>query len=104
VAVGVGVAVPKMRVNLAVLSPGRADAVIEGETDVSRWIVGGHSLGGAMACRYAGQRGGRPARIGTDEAHRRVADVFAAWLCRDLGHCPNGNRQHSLPRPGNTGV
>lgn len=49
----VTVVVPKMRVNLAVLSPGRADAVIAGETAVSTWVVGGHSLGGAMACRYA---------------------------------------------------
>jgi dienelactone hydrolase len=48
------VVVPKMRVNLAVFSQGRADAVIEGESDIERWVVGGHSLGGAMACRYAG--------------------------------------------------
>ena len=47
------VAVPKMRVNLAVLSPARADDVIAGESAVDRWVVGGHSLGGAMACRYA---------------------------------------------------
>jgi len=50
----VTVVVPKMRVNLAVFSQGRADAVIEGEREVSQWVVGGHSLGGAMACRYAG--------------------------------------------------
>ncbi|WP_235853571.1 alpha/beta hydrolase [Halosimplex salinum] len=53
----VTVVVPEMRVNLAVLSPGRADAVVEGEPTVSRWVVGGHSLGGAMACRYAGSHG-----------------------------------------------
>ncbi|QLH77208.1 alpha/beta hydrolase [Halosimplex rubrum] len=50
----VTVVVPKMRANLAVLSIGRADAVLAGERNVSRWVVGGHSLGGAMACRYAG--------------------------------------------------
>ena len=50
----VTVVVPKMRVNLAVLSQGRADAVLAGESDVEQWVVGGHSLGGAMACRYAG--------------------------------------------------
>ncbi|WP_302081757.1 alpha/beta fold hydrolase [Salinibaculum rarum] len=53
----VTVVVPKMRVNLAVFSQGRATAVIEGESQVSRWVVGGHSLGGAMACRYAGNNG-----------------------------------------------
>ena len=50
----VTVVVPKMRVNLAVFSQGRADAVLAGESGIERWVVGGHSLGGAMACRYAG--------------------------------------------------
>lgn len=53
----VTVVIPKMRVNLAVFSQERADAVIQGEPQVSRWVVGGHSLGGAMACRYAGNNG-----------------------------------------------
>jgi predicted alpha/beta-hydrolase family hydrolase len=48
------VVVPKMRANLAVFSQGRADAVLAGESEVERWVVGGHSLGGVMACRYAG--------------------------------------------------
>ncbi|WP_436926962.1 alpha/beta hydrolase [Halosimplex amylolyticum] len=50
----VTVVVPKMRANLAVFSIERAGAVVTGERNVTRWIVGGHSLGGAMACRYAG--------------------------------------------------
>jgi len=54
----VTVVVPKMRVNLAVFSQGRADAVLTGESAVERWVVGGHSLGGAMACRYAGANNG----------------------------------------------
>jgi len=54
----VTVVVPKMRANLAVFSIGRADAVLAGERNVSRWVVGGHSLGGAMACRYAGSNSG----------------------------------------------
>ena len=55
----VTVVVPKMRANLAFFSQGRADAVIAGEPQIERWIVGGHSLGGAMACRYAGANDGR---------------------------------------------
>jgi len=55
----VTVFVPKMRANLAFFSQGRADAVIAGEPGVDRWVVGGHSLGGAMACRYAGANEGR---------------------------------------------
>ncbi|WP_415380420.1 alpha/beta hydrolase [Halosimplex sp. TS25] len=53
----VTVVVPKMRANLAVFSQGRADAVVGGEPQVDRWVVGGHSLGGAMACRYAAANG-----------------------------------------------
>jgi len=153
----VTVVVPKMRANLAVFSIGRADAVLAGERNVSQWIVGGHSLGGAMACRYAGshpgavdglllvgaycdqpvrelpalavlgtrdsvldreqfadsranlpagatveriegmnhsqagayggQRGDRPARIGTATAHRRLAETVVQWLCGEFDHC-----------------
>jgi len=49
------VVVPGMPANLAVFAPSRADAVLAGEADVQRWVVGGHSLGGAMACRYAAE-------------------------------------------------
>ncbi|MFC7228766.1 alpha/beta hydrolase [Salinirubellus salinus] len=149
--------VPGMPLNLAVFDPSRADAVVAGEPQISRWVVGGHSLGGAMACRYAadnadrvdgllivgaycdrpvrgmpglavvgtrdavldreqfeatrgnlptprrvvfvegmnhsqagwytGQRGGQPATISTPEAHRRLADEVAGWLCAELEHC-----------------
>jgi dienelactone hydrolase len=54
----VTVVVPKVTANLAVFSIGRADTVIEEESAVRRWVVGGHSLGGAMACRYAGANQG----------------------------------------------
>lgn len=38
--------------DLAVLSPNRATNVINAFPDVDNWIIGGHSLGGAMAARY----------------------------------------------------
>jgi hypothetical protein len=50
---GAVVVVPGMTANLAVLSQGKATAVMDGERGIDRWVVGGHSLGGAMACRYA---------------------------------------------------
>lgn len=50
---GVAVVVPKMPLNLAVLDQGAADGVIDRYPGIERWYVGGHSLGGAMACRYA---------------------------------------------------
>ena len=44
--------------NLAVLAPDRADRVRERYPEVGAWAVGGHSLGGAMACRHAAGRTG----------------------------------------------
>jgi hypothetical protein len=38
---------------LAVLSPDAADAVMAAYPEVERWVIGGHSLGGAMAAQYA---------------------------------------------------
>ena len=42
-----------MPLNLAVLAPGRATDVISAYPEIRRWAIGGHSLGGAMAARYA---------------------------------------------------
>jgi hypothetical protein len=41
-----------MPLNLAVFSPGRAEEVIEAYPEIERWVIGGHSLGGAMAANY----------------------------------------------------
>jgi pimeloyl-ACP methyl ester carboxylesterase len=49
----VRVYVPRVPLRLAVLDPGRAGRVATGD-DVVATYVGGHSLGGAMACRHAG--------------------------------------------------
>ena len=42
----------KMPGNLAFLGKNKADGIID-SNDYSRWIIGGHSLGGAMAAVYA---------------------------------------------------
>lgn len=52
-AAGYTVVAPSMPLGLAVLAPDRASAVIEAHPQIARWAVGGHSLGGAMAARYA---------------------------------------------------
>lgn len=39
--------------NLAVLSSDAAKVVFEQFPEVKKWYIGGHSLGGVMACRYA---------------------------------------------------
>jgi pimeloyl-ACP methyl ester carboxylesterase len=49
------VVIVPMPFNLAVTGAGRAADVISAFPQVERWAVGGHSLGGAMACRFARQ-------------------------------------------------
>jgi pimeloyl-ACP methyl ester carboxylesterase len=46
------VAVP-MPLDMAVLAPNRADDVRAAFPDVQRWVIAGHSHGGAMAAHYA---------------------------------------------------
>ncbi len=50
---GYMVVIVPMPLNLAVLSPNRADEVIAAYPEVDRWVIGGHSLGGSMAANYA---------------------------------------------------
>lgn len=50
---GYQVTIVPMPLNLAVLAPDRAREVLAAYPEVSRWAIGGHSLGGAMAARYA---------------------------------------------------
>jgi hypothetical protein len=47
------VVIVPMPLNLAFFAPDRAGEVMEGFPAIARWAVGGHSLGGAMAARYA---------------------------------------------------
>lgn len=49
---GLLVVIPKMPLNLAVLSPDRASGVIGRYPEINNWLIGGHSLGGAMAARF----------------------------------------------------
>lgn len=42
-----------MPLNLAVLNWQAASAVIDANPQIQTWVIGGHSLGGAMAARYA---------------------------------------------------
>jgi alpha-beta hydrolase superfamily lysophospholipase len=42
-----------MPFNLALLGYARADTIIKEYPETKKWALGGHSLGGVMACRYA---------------------------------------------------
>jgi dienelactone hydrolase len=47
------VAIVYAPLNLAIINPGAASAVIENFTGIDKWVVGGHSLGGATAAIFA---------------------------------------------------
>ncbi len=50
---GVTVFVVKSPLQFAIFDPGAAGRIIAAHTGVKRWYVGGHSLGGVVACMYA---------------------------------------------------
>ncbi len=51
---GYPVVILKQPYNLAILDSDAADAIVGDPDDqIDQWVVGGHSLGGAMAARYA---------------------------------------------------
>ncbi|MFP8888635.1 alpha/beta fold hydrolase [Natrialbaceae archaeon A-CW2] len=47
------VMIPEMPLNLAILDSSAAEDLMDRHDGIDQWYVGGHSLGGAMACRYA---------------------------------------------------
>lgn len=47
------VAITPMPLNLAIIDSERANAVIAAHPEIERWLIGGHSLGGATAAIYA---------------------------------------------------
>ena len=49
--------IPSMPFGLAVLDADVADEVMAAYPQVERWVIGGHSLGGAMAAQHAADRG-----------------------------------------------
>ncbi|WP_243129602.1 alpha/beta hydrolase [Clostridium sp. HBUAS56017] len=50
---GYKVVIVKMPLNFAIFSPDKADEVINLYSDIDEWAIGGHSLGGVMASKYA---------------------------------------------------
>jgi hypothetical protein len=56
---GYQVTVVRMPANLAIFGISRADGVIAAYPDIRRWAIGGHSLGGMVAARYAADHPGQ---------------------------------------------
>ncbi|WP_017613936.1 alpha/beta hydrolase [Nocardiopsis salina] len=106
---GVGVVMPRMPFNLAVLAPGRAEAAME-RLDAETWYLGGHSMGGAMAAFAASDddtAGDRAVGLvlwgsyvaGTDLAEREDLRVLSVSASEDLLADPDTvrDRRDALP-------
>ncbi|NME84260.1 alpha/beta fold hydrolase [Clostridium sp. SM-530-WT-3G] len=50
---GYQVIVVPMPMNLAIFDSNKAKDVIKDYPNIKNWVIGGHSLGGVMACKYA---------------------------------------------------
>jgi hypothetical protein len=48
-----------MPLNLAVLAPGKAAEVMQAYPEITKWTIGGHSLGGSMAANFAADHPGQ---------------------------------------------
>jgi pimeloyl-ACP methyl ester carboxylesterase len=54
--IGITCYLMKMPFNMAIMDAGRADVIFENHGDEhSLWLIGGHSMGGAMASQYASE-------------------------------------------------
>ena len=52
---GYEVVIVNMPMNLAVFSYNRGEKVIDEYSNIKKWVVGGHSLGGTMAAKFASE-------------------------------------------------
>jgi pimeloyl-ACP methyl ester carboxylesterase len=46
------VVVPEMPLNIAAFNPNIAEQIIAAHPEIDRWVISGHSVGGAMAAQY----------------------------------------------------
>lgn len=60
------VIVPDMPLNIAAFRPNIADKIIDTYPGIARWVIGGHSVGGAMAAQYT-------------HTHSEATDGLAIW-------------------------
>jgi predicted esterase len=50
------VIVPEMPLNIAAFRPSIADKIVAAHPEIDRWVISGHSVGGAMAAQYTHTR------------------------------------------------
>lgn len=87
---GTVVVIEPMLFNLAVLSPERAQDVIDSYQGIRAWTIGGHSLGGAMAAHFARLHTGEIKGVILWAAYPSTADDLSTSLLPVL--CVSGSR------------
>jgi pimeloyl-ACP methyl ester carboxylesterase len=70
---GYMVVVPKMPFNIAAFRPNVATQIVAAHPEISRWAIGGHSVGGAMAAQYT-------------HTHSESIDGLAIWASYPPGN------------------
>lgn len=106
---GYPVVILKLPYNLAVLAPSAADAVVGEDDGVDRWVVGGHSLGGAMAATYAAKHSDEVAGLllygaypAQSMADRQGLDVVSVFGTNDGLATPDDIDASKVDLPANT--
>lgn len=57
------VVVPTMPINMAIFNSNIADEIIAAHSEISRWVIGGHSVGGTAAALYTFEHPGQIAGL-----------------------------------------
>jgi hypothetical protein len=104
---GVLVIITPMPLNLAILNPGAANAVIDVYPQISTWILAGHSLGGASAAIFAENNPNRIDAIAlwdsypADSADLSDNDISVISIYGTTNNVPNtknfNDKKHLLP-------
>jgi dienelactone hydrolase len=88
---GYRVVIVPMPLDLAVLGANRADRVRAAHPEITHWVITGHSLGGAMACRYAAEHPGAVAGLAlwaaycVDDVSRQELTAATVYGSLDAG-------------------
>ena len=108
---GYPVAIVKMPRDLAVFGLRRASIVLDENGTADRWVIAGHSLGGAMAARFLAEEGAAyPAVRGiaflgsypADDLSSLDYDVVSVWACEDGLATPEDREETASLLPATT--
>ena len=86
---GYKVVILDMYLNFAMLSPNKAEKIIKEHENIKSWVVGGHSLGGVVASRFAANNTNVDGVVllasypSNDDLKQLGKDVVSIWGSKD---------------------